>query len=62
MKDFLGETGDESVNEGLASYIVIDNGGQECFLLVGLVMSSLCNVIYNPIEWSKDGAFQPLRN
>lgn len=27
MKDFLGETGDESVNEGLASYVVIDNGG-----------------------------------
>lgn len=29
MKDFLGETGDESVNEGLASYIVIDNGGED---------------------------------
>lgn len=28
MKDFLGETGDESVNEGLASYVVIDNGGE----------------------------------
>lgn len=27
MKDFLGETGEESVNEGLASYVVIDNGG-----------------------------------
>lgn len=27
MKDFLGETGDESVNDGLASYVVIDNGG-----------------------------------
>ncbi|XP_068686588.1 heat shock 70 kDa protein 12A-like [Montipora foliosa] len=27
MKDFLGESGDEFVNEGLASYIVIDNGG-----------------------------------
>ena len=32
MKDFLGETGDESVNEDLASYVVIDNGGQ-IFLL-----------------------------
>ena len=31
MKDFLGETGDESVNEGLASYIVIDNGGESLF-------------------------------
>lgn len=28
MKDFLGETGDESVNDGLASYVVIDNGGE----------------------------------
>jgi len=27
MKDFLGETGDELVNEGLASYMVVDNGG-----------------------------------
>lgn len=27
MKDFLGETGEELVNEGLASYVVIDNGG-----------------------------------
>lgn len=31
MKDFLGETGDELVNGGLASYIVIDNGGLKCF-------------------------------
>ncbi|XP_067042599.1 heat shock 70 kDa protein 12A-like [Acropora muricata] len=27
MKDFLGESGDQLVNEDLASYIVIDNGG-----------------------------------
>ena len=39
MKDFLGETGDESVNEGLASYVVVDNGGQmlSVIFLVSLI-------------------------
>ena len=37
MKDFLGESGDQLVNEDLASYIVIDNGG----LLLNVIISSI---------------------
>ena len=37
MKDFLGESGDQLVNEDLASYIVIDNGG----LLLTVIISSI---------------------
>ena len=47
MKDFLGESGDQLVNEDLASYIVIDNGGLlQKVIISGISVSSTHFVYY----------------
>lgn len=47
MKDFLGETGEELVNEGLASYVVIDNGG-----VYGIVYNKQCSLKHHLVPCS----------